>query len=200
MVPFASTTAMRAQAAPTTNKIEVRMTTRSIDLGCLPPLTKSKCLEWLSSRYVCKRMAALLLRRVIQSVFGKIVPPELRAFGVETVARCWAAWRSCLNPLPAVTCRVSANFALANFLASTSLRNVLVALGCGRFPRGSSNETYHVSWDLLAMTPSRGLRRRLTAGRRRLRASVVVAAGESGRGHPTMIPLNRMQVKRGESE
>jgi hypothetical protein len=46
---------------------------------------------------------------------------------------------------------VSTNFALANFLASSSLRNVSVALACFRFPRGSSNETYHVPWDLLAM-------------------------------------------------
>jgi hypothetical protein len=96
--------------------------------------------------------------------------------------------------VPAVTCWVSANFALANFFASSSLRNVLVALACGRFLRGSSNETYHVSWDLLAMTPSRGLRRRLTAGPRRLRASVVVAAaGEFGHGR--MIPPIAPAVK-----
>ncbi len=65
--------------------------------------------------------------------------------------------------VPALTLRFSANFALANFLASCSLRNVLVALACDRFPRGTSNETYHVPWDFLAMRPSRGLRRRLTA-------------------------------------
>src|SRR6202022_4282366 len=58
---------------------------------------------------------------------------------------------------------VLGHFALANFLASRSLGNVSVALACARFPRGSSNETYHVPWDLSAMTPSRGLRRRLTA-------------------------------------
>ena len=65
--------------------------------------------------------------------------------------------------MPALTFGVSTNFALANFLASSSLRNVSVALVCARFRRRSSNETYHVPRDLLAMRPSRGLRRRLGA-------------------------------------
>ena len=66
--------------------------------------------------------------------------------------------------MPALTFGVSTNFALANFLASRSFGNVLVALTRFRFPRGSSNETYHVPRDLLAMRPSRGLlRRRLGA-------------------------------------
>ena len=65
--------------------------------------------------------------------------------------------------MPALTFSVSTNFALANFLASSSLRNVSVALARFRFPHGSSNETYHVRWDLLAVIPSRGLRRRFTA-------------------------------------
>jgi hypothetical protein len=66
--------------------------------------------------------------------------------------------------VPAVTFGVSTNFALANILASRSFVNVSVALFvCARLPRGSSNETYHVPWDLLAMRPSRGLCRRLTA-------------------------------------
>jgi hypothetical protein len=56
--------------------------------------------------------------------------------------------------------RVDQFRSLANFLASSSLRNVSVALARFRFPHGSSNETYHVRWDLLAMIPSRGLRRR----------------------------------------
>jgi hypothetical protein len=64
--------------------------------------------------------------------------------------------------VPALTFGVSTNFALAKFLASRSFGNVLVALTRFRFPRGSSNETYHVPLDLLAMIPSRGLRRRLT--------------------------------------
>ncbi len=64
--------------------------------------------------------------------------------------------------MPALTFGVSTNFALANFLASRSIRNVSVALAYARFPCGSSNETYHVPWDLLAMIPSRELRRRLT--------------------------------------
>jgi hypothetical protein len=50
-------------------------------------------------------------------------------------------------------------FCSRKFLASSSLRNVSVALACVRFPRGSSNDTYHVPWDLLAIIPSRGLRR-----------------------------------------
>ena len=65
--------------------------------------------------------------------------------------------------MPALTFSVSTNFALANFLASSSLRNVSVALARFRFPHGSSNETHHVRWDLLAMRPSRGLRRQLGA-------------------------------------
>jgi hypothetical protein len=65
--------------------------------------------------------------------------------------------------VPALTFGVSTNFALANFLASRSIRNVSVALAYARFPCGSSNETYHVPWDLLvAMIPSRELRRRHT--------------------------------------
>src|SRR6267142_6189359 len=63
----------------------------------------------------------------------------------------------------------STNFALANFLASRSFGNVLVALTRFRFPHGSSSETYHVPLDLLAMIPSRGLRRRL-ADRGRMKA------------------------------
>src|SRR3981189_816982 len=50
-------------------------------------------------------------------------------------------------------------FCSRKFLASSSLANVSVALACVRFPRGSSNDTYHVPWDLLAIIPSRGLRR-----------------------------------------
>ena len=65
--------------------------------------------------------------------------------------------------MPALTFGVSTNFALANFLASRSFRNVSVALVCVRFRRRSSNETYHVPRDLLAMRPSRGLRRQLGA-------------------------------------
>lgn len=53
--------------------------------------------------------------------------------------------------MPAVTFGVSTNFALSNFLASRSFGNVLVALANARFPCGSSNETYHVPWDFLAM-------------------------------------------------
>src|ERR1700682_3969351 len=68
----------------------------------------------------------------------------------------------CELSVPALTFGVSTNFALANFLASSSFGNVFVALTRFRFPRGSSNETYHVPLDLLAMIPSRGLRRRLT--------------------------------------
>ncbi len=64
--------------------------------------------------------------------------------------------------MPALTFGVSTNFALANFLASRSFGNVSVALTRARFPRGSSNETYHVPLGLLAMVPSRGLLRRLT--------------------------------------
>jgi hypothetical protein len=61
--------------------------------------------------------------------------------------------------VPALTFRASANFALANFLASRSFGNVSVALGCRRFASGRSNETYQVPRDLLAMRPSRGLGR-----------------------------------------
>src|SRR6202021_2211497 len=52
---------------------------------------------------------------------------------------------------PAVEFGRSTNFALANFSASRSFGNVSVALASARFPGGSSNETYHVPWDLLAM-------------------------------------------------
>ena len=67
--------------------------------------------------------------------------------------------------MPAVTFGVSTNFALAKFLASRSLGNISVALASECFLRGTSNETYYVPWDLLAMGPSRGLCRRLTAVR-----------------------------------
>ena len=53
--------------------------------------------------------------------------------------------------MPALTFWVSANFALANLLASRSFGNVSVALACVRFPGPSSNETYHVPLDLPAM-------------------------------------------------
>jgi hypothetical protein len=53
--------------------------------------------------------------------------------------------------VPALTFSVSTNFTLANCLASRSLGNVSVALALFRFPRGRSNETYHVPWDLFAM-------------------------------------------------
>jgi hypothetical protein len=42
---------MRAQAKPITNMPEVMAATRSIDLGLLPALMKSKCLARLPSRY-----------------------------------------------------------------------------------------------------------------------------------------------------
>ena len=58
--------------------------------------------------------------------------------------------------MPALTFGVLTNFALANFLASRSFGNVSVALVCVRFRSRSSNETYHVPRDLLAMRPSRG--------------------------------------------
>ena len=45
------------------------------------------------------------------------------------------------------------NFALANCFASRSFGNVSVPLANARFPRGSSNETYHKSCGLLAMKP-----------------------------------------------
>jgi hypothetical protein len=57
--------------------------------------------------------------------------------------------------VPALTFGVSANFAFANFLASSSLLNVSVTLANARFPGLGSNETYHVPWDLLAMMLSR---------------------------------------------
>jgi hypothetical protein len=53
--------------------------------------------------------------------------------------------------VPALTFGVSTNFALANSLASRSFGNVSVALAPLRFPRGRSNETYHVPLDLSAM-------------------------------------------------
>jgi hypothetical protein len=53
--------------------------------------------------------------------------------------------------VPATTFGVSTNFAFAKFLASRSFGNVSVALASARFPGGSSNETNHVPWDLLAM-------------------------------------------------
>jgi hypothetical protein len=65
--------------------------------------------------------------------------------------------------VPALTFGVSANFALANFLACRSFGNVSVALACVRLPGPSSNETYRVPWDLSAMRPSARLRRRLGA-------------------------------------
>ena len=67
--------------------------------------------------------------------------------------------------MPALTFWVSANFALANFLASRSFGNVSVALACVRFPGPSSNETYHVAFGLTSHdeTLSR-LRRRLAVG------------------------------------
>src|ERR1700722_16853252 len=71
----------------------------------------------------------------------------------------------CGLSVPAATFGVSTSFALAKFLASRSLGNVSVALARECFLRGTSNETYHVPWNLLAMGPSRGLCRRLTAVR-----------------------------------
>ena len=53
--------------------------------------------------------------------------------------------------MPALTFWFSADFALANFLASRSFGNVSVALACVRFPGPSSNETYQVPLDLRAM-------------------------------------------------
>jgi len=52
---------------------------------------------------------------------------------------------------------VSTNFALANFLAARSFGNVSVALAIECFRRDTSNETYHVPWDFLAMRPSRAM-------------------------------------------
>ena len=53
--------------------------------------------------------------------------------------------------MPALTFWVSADLALANFLASRSFGNVSVALACVLFLGPSSNETYHVPLDLRAM-------------------------------------------------
>jgi len=53
--------------------------------------------------------------------------------------------------VPALTFWVSADLALANFLASRSFGNVSVALACVLFPGPSSNETYHVPLDLRAI-------------------------------------------------
>src|ERR1700716_2594014 len=92
-------------------------------------------------------------------------PNGLSSYSSSHSSICAAAivlFGRCGSSVPALTFGVSTNFALANFLASRSFGNVLVALTRFRFPRGSSNETYHVPLDLLAMIPSRGLRRRLT--------------------------------------
>ena len=64
-----------------------------------------------------------------------------------------------------MTFGVSTNFALANFLASRSFGNVSVVLAPLRFPRGRSNETYHVPLDLSAMedAPDSALRGRMRA-------------------------------------
>jgi hypothetical protein len=56
--------------------------------------------------------------------------------------------------VPALTFTVSTNFARANCLASCSFGNASVSLVRGRFPRGSSNETYQVFLDLSAMMHS----------------------------------------------
>ena len=67
--------------------------------------------------------------------------------------------------MPALTFWVSADLALANFLASRSFGNVSVALACVLFPGPSSNETYHVPLDLRAMMRrSRRYARRLAVG------------------------------------
>jgi hypothetical protein len=56
--------------------------------------------------------------------------------------------------VPALRFRVWANFALANCFASRSFGNISVALANDRFRRrGSSNETYHMPCDLLAIKP-----------------------------------------------
>src|SRR5712664_1701077 len=62
-----------------------------------------------------------------------------------------SARRHLFVPMPAVTAWVSADLALANFLASRSFGNVSVALACVLFPGPSSNETYHVPLDLRAI-------------------------------------------------
>ena len=92
--------------------------------------------------------------------------------------------------MPALTCWVSANFALANFLASRSVGNVSVALGCRRFAHGRSNETYQVPRDLLAMRPPRGLGPQrtilcsLVAFRSGLRALLLVTTENSHHPYP----------------
>jgi hypothetical protein len=53
--------------------------------------------------------------------------------------------------VPAVIFSVSANFPLANCLASRSFGNFSVALACFRLSAPSSNETYHVLLGLPAM-------------------------------------------------
>ena len=89
-----------------------------------------------------------------------------------------------------LTFLASANFARANFLASRSLRNVSVALGCRCFAHGRSNETYHVPRDLLAMRPSRGLGPQrtilcfLVAFRSGLRALLLVTTESSHHPYP----------------
>ena len=67
--------------------------------------------------------------------------------------------------MPALTFGVSTNVAFANFLASSSFGNVSAALAPFRFPRGRSNETYHVPLDLSAMedAPDSALRGRMRA-------------------------------------
>ncbi len=101
--------------------------------------------------------------------------------------------------MPALTFGVSTNFALANFLASRSFGNVLVALTRFRFPRGSSNETYHVPLDLLAMIPSRGLRRRLTdRGRdlnRRLTKSFRLPPASPQDSFSSLIPSGHWKIR-----
>jgi hypothetical protein len=78
--------------------------------------------------------------------------------------------------VPAGTFGVSANFALANFLASRSFG--MVAFAKFPFPRGSSNETYHVPWDLVAMSLARAM---LAAHRRALRLRPALRARFSRR-------------------
>ena len=60
--------------------------------------------------------------------------------------------------MPALTFRASANFALANFLASLVRKRFPATVGRRRFASGRSNETYQVPRDLLDMRPSRGAR------------------------------------------
>ena len=67
--------------------------------------------------------------------------------------------------MPALTFWVSADLALANFLASRSFGNVSVALACVLFPGPSSNETYHVPFGLASHDETLSpLRRRLAVG------------------------------------